>query len=311
MRKPGFQSLFLVLLMALSFGTLNLSAQSPIEGRWDMSIHENGKEYPSWLEVVHSGSKRFVGSYVGITGSARPVSSVLFNDNKISFSLPPQWEEENNDLKFEGNFKGDSLAGTMTAANGKTYQWTARKAPLLRKEKEPGWGTPVQLIGDNNMDQWIALGNNQWTVNNGIMKSDKSGANLITKEKYNDFKLHVEFRCPKGSNSGVYLRGRYEVQIEDDYGREPEKHLLGAIYGFLTPTEMAAKQAGEWQTYDITLVGRNVNIVANGKNIICNQDIPGITGGALDSHEELPGPIMIQGDHGPIEYRNIIITPAK
>lgn len=314
MRTPGLYLLLIVFALGSCSSPKKLNAQPaqpPIEGRWDMSILENGKEYPSWLEVVHSGSKRFVGSYVGITGSARPISSVLFKDNKISFSLPPQWEEEDNDLKFEGTLQGDSLVGEMTAANGKNYKWSARKAPLLRREKAPVWGEAINLIGNNNMDQWIALGDNQWTVSNGIMKSDKSGANLITKEKYNDFKLHVEFRCPKGSNSGIYLRGRYEVQIEDDFGRLPEKHLLGAIYGFLTPNEMAAKPAGEWQTYDITLVGRMVNIVANGKHIICDQEIPGITGGALDSREELPGPIMIQGDHGPIEYRNITITPAK
>ena len=155
------------------------------------------------------------------------------------------------------------------------------------------------------------MGENQWVVENGVLRSPKSGSNLVSEQKFTDFKLHIEFRCPKGSNSGVYLRGRYEVQIEDNFGRQPEKHLMGSIYGFLTPSEMAAKEAGEWQSYDITLIGRRVNVVANGKTIICNQEIPGITGGALDSREGEPGPIYLQGDHGPIEYRNIIITPAR
>jgi hypothetical protein len=123
--------------------------------------------------------------------------------------------------------------------------------------------------------------------------------------------LHIEFRYPKESNSGVYLRGRYEVQVEDNKGKEPSSTYFGGVYGFLTPNEMAAKAAGEWQSYDITLVGRKVTVVANGKKIICDQNIPGITGGALDSNEGAPGPIMLQGDHGPIEYRNIVITPAK
>jgi len=101
------------------------------------------------------------------------------------------------------------------------------------------------------------------------------------------------------------------VQVEDDYGKEPSSHLLGGIYGFLTPNEMAAKPAGEWNVYDITLVGRQVTVVANGKEIICKQIIPGITGGALDSKEGEPGPIFLQGDHGPVEYRNIVITPGK
>jgi hypothetical protein len=123
--------------------------------------------------------------------------------------------------------------------------------------------------------------------------------------------LHIEFRYPKESNSGVYLRGRYEVQVEDNKGKEPSSTYFGGVYGFLTPNEMAAKSAGEWQSYDITLIGRKVTVVANGKKIICDQNIPGITGGALDSNEGAAGPIMLQGDHGPIEYRNIIITPAK
>jgi hypothetical protein len=123
--------------------------------------------------------------------------------------------------------------------------------------------------------------------------------------------LHIEFRYPKGSNSGVYLRGRYEVQIEDNKGMDPLVDRFSAIYGFITPNEMAAKDAGEWQTYDITLVGRTVTVIANGKTVICNQEIPGITGGAIDSKENEPGPILIQGDHGPVEFRNIVITRGK
>ena len=287
------------------------AADASIEGRWDMTIDYEGKKFPSWLEVNHSGNKRLVGQYVGITGSARPVSIIHFTDNKISFSLPPQWEEEDHDLSFEGVLQGDSLVGTMVAANGKTYHWTGQRAPSLRRSKSPVWGQPVHLFNGKNLDGWKALGENQWVAENGVLKSPRSGANLITEKKFNDFKLHIEFRYPKGSNSGVYLRGRYEVQITDSKGLPTLKDQLGAVYGFISPTEMAAKNPGEWQTYDITLVGRMINVVANGKTIICNQEIPGITGGALDSNEGEPGPLYIQGDHGPIEYRNIILTPAK
>lgn len=298
-------------LLSLFCAFQSFAQKASIEGRWDITITINDKSYPSWLEVEKSGSKRLVGSFVGISGSARPVSIIQFVDEKISFSLPPQWEQEDNDLKFEGRLRGDSITGTMTGADGKTNKWSAVRAPLLIRDKAPVWGSPVKLLKDNSLDGWQAMGQNQWVVENGILKSPKSGANLITTAKYTDFKLHIEFRCPKGSNSGVYLRGRYEVQIEDNRGQLPEKHLMGAIYGFLTPSEMAAKEAGEWQSYDITLTGRMVTVVANGITIICNQEIPGITGGALDSREGEPGPIYLQGDHGPIEYRNVIITPAR
>lgn len=298
-------------LLAVIFASQAFAQVPGILGRWDMTVLYNGKPHPSWLEVEKSGFKTLVGSFVGFWGSARPVSVVHFKDGQFSFSLPPQWEPGEHDLRFEGKLQGDSLVGTMTDAEGKTHSFTAVRAPLLKRDKEPVWGSPINLLKQNSLESWQALGENQWVVENGVLKSPKSGANLVTTTRYNDFKLHIEFRCPRGSNSGVYLRGRYEVQIEDNYGREPEKHLLGAIYGFLTPSEMAAKPAGEWQSYNITLVGRMVTVVANGKTIICNQQIPGITGGALDSNEGEPGPIYLQGDHGPIEFRNIIITPAK
>jgi hypothetical protein len=143
------------------------------------------------------------------------------------------------------------------------------------------------------------------------LTSDRQGKNLMTKKKFTDFKVHLEFRVPDASNSGIYLRGRYEVQVIGKSWSEPPKNGFSGVYGFIEPTEDASKSAGEWQTYDITLVGRFVTVVANGKTVICNQPIPGITGGALDSHEGEPGPLYIQGDHGPIEFRNIIITPAK
>ena len=281
------------------------------EGRWDITVYDGEQQYPSWLEVYHSGHKRLVGHYVGITGSARPVSIIHWDAGVMRFSIPPQWEREDNDLQFEARLSGDSLVGTFVAATGKKYDWIGRRAPRLVSETEPTWGAPVQLFNGKDMSGWKAMGENQWVVENGVLRSPKSGSNLVSEQKFTDFKLHIEFRCPKGSNSGVYLRGRYEVQIEDSYGKEPQKDYMGAVYGFIKPLVMAAKPAREWQTYDITLVGRVITVVANGKTIICNQEIPGITGGALDSQEGQPGPLMIQGDHGPIEYRNIVLTPAK
>jgi hypothetical protein len=101
------------------------------------------------------------------------------------------------------------------------------------------------------------------------------------------------------------------VQVIGKGWSEPPKNGFSGVYGFIEPKEDASKSASDWQTYDITLIGRYVTVVANGKTVICDQVIPGITGGALDSNEGEPGPLYIQGDHGPVEYRNIIITPAK
>lgn len=283
-----------------------------IQGRWDITIDPNSEKLPSWLEVKLSGTKTLVGRFVGPGGSARPISQVFLENGKFHFSIPPQWEAQPDYLKVEGGLEGkDNLSGTMVFSNGSQHTFTARRAPLLRREKEPSWGKPIHLFDGKNLDEWHATGKNQWIVESGIMRSPHSGSNIVTNKKFNDFKLHIEFRYPAGSNSGVYLRGRYEIQVVDSKGKQPEDHLLGAIYGFLTPSDMVAKAPGEWQSYDVTLIGRMVTIVANGKMIICNQEIPGITGGAIDSDEGAPGPILLQGDHGPIDYRNIIITPAK
>jgi hypothetical protein len=230
----------------------------------------------------------------------------------MHFSIPPQWEKDTSDLQVEGTLQDNRLSGTLTAPNGKKYTWTGVPAPALRRAAEPAWGEPRPLFNGKDLSGWHALGKtNQWLAENGVLHSPKSGANIATDQTFTDFKLHIEFKYPKGSNSGVYLRGRYECQIEDSKGMEPLNDQLSAIYGFLPPNEMMAKDAGEWQTYDITLVGRLVTVVANGKKVICEQEIPGITGGALDSREGEPGPIYLQGDHGPIEYRNIQITVPK
>ncbi|MEO8763050.1 MAG: DUF1080 domain-containing protein [Ginsengibacter sp.] len=285
-------------------------APSAIEGRWDITVDIDGKKSPSWLEVRHSGVKTLVGQFVGDAGSARPISKVNFSDGKISFSIPPQWEVEDKDLFVEGILDGDNLSGTMVFSNGQTHNWTGVRAPSLRSTAQPVWGKPIHLFDGKGLEGWYATGENQWKAEDGILRSTKKGSNFATDKTFTDFKLHIEFRYQKNSNSGIYLRGRYEVQVIDSKGSEPLKDLMGAVYGFIAPSEMVAKEPGEWQSYDITLIGRMVTIVANGVTIICNQEIPGITGGALDSNEGEPGPILLQGDHGPIDYRNIIITPA-
>jgi hypothetical protein len=302
-----------LLFSALScqIATASIAPDSVVQGRWDLTITMDGKENPAWLEIHLSGSRTLVGHFVGVSGSARPISVVEMQGNMFKFSIPPQWESGNENMSFTGYTTHEGIAGTVTFPDGKNYIWKGVRAPSLRREKEVTWGTPIKLVQPGAKGWHATGGDNQWVVEQGILKSPKSGANLVTDEKFSDFKLHVEFRYPKGSNSGVYLRGRYEVQIMDSKGHEPLPGELGGVYGFISPSEQVAKDAGEWQTYDITLIGRMITLVANGKTIISNQEIPGITGGALDSNEGEPGPLMLQGDHGPIEYRNMVITPAK
>jgi hypothetical protein len=311
MRKLSFY-LIIPLISLFLVNTIKASVDtSSVEGRWDITIYDAGKTMPSWLEVVHSGLHTLVGQFVGMGGSARPISKINFENGKVSFSIPPQWET-GNDLSFEATLQGDSLAGTVTFPNGKTYNCSGVRAPSLKRPSTPSWGKPIKLLNGKDLKGWHPSGEkNQWVVENGILKSAAPGSNLISDASFTDFKLHVEFRYSKRGNSGVYLRGRYEVQILEENSISPPKGTLGAVYGFIAPSELVAKNVGDWQNYDITLTGRMVTIVANGITIICNQEIPGITGGALNSNEGEPGPIMLQGDHEAIEYRNLILIPAK
>lgn len=278
-------------------------------GRWDVVVATPDGPRPSWIEMRRSGRDAVVGQFVGIVGSARPISRITVTGDSLRFSIPPQWEEGTGDLVVEGVLQGERLAGSVTYPDGKRYDWTGVRAPSLRRPAKPVFGAPTSLLNQNDLGGWHAVqGENQWTVRNGILSSPRSGANLVSDRTFGDFRLHIEFRYPKSSNSGVYLRGRHEVQIEDNFGTDPDIHRFGAVYGFIPPSEMAARPPGEWQSYDITLIGRMVTVVANGKTIIYDREIPGITGGALDSDEGAPGPLMLQGDHGPIEFRNITIT---
>lgn len=291
-------------------------ATPPLVGRWDLTVRDGDVEYPSWLEVSHSGYRSLVGRYVGQFGSARPIGKIDFNQEsgEFRFSVPPQWEKRTSEVVVEGKIQGDTLRGETTNDQGKTVSFSGRRAPDLLPSKTPKWGKAIKLINGKDLSGWKPRNpsiKNGWEIRDGLLVNVTPGNDLLTEQKFGDFKLRAVFRYPKDSNSGIYLRGRYEVQIEDNFGRAPDSHLIGGVYGFLTPRVNAAKRAGEWQTYEITLVGRVLTVVLNGEPIIERQAIPGITGGALDSNEGEPGPLLIQGDHGPVEFKELTITSEE
>jgi hypothetical protein len=308
-------SRFAISLLTLTAATALLARPGAnIVGRWDITVHEQRGPAPSWLEVDTSGRDALVGRFVGIFGSARPITSIDIAGDSIHFAIPHQWESGDGELVVSGKLVGDTLTGSMTFPDGHTSPWTGVRAPLMLPMKTPVWGTPINLLA-HGLTVWRTQYNapNQWTYDTAtkVLSSKKPGGNLMTDSTFGDFKLHIEFRYTKDGNSGVYLRGRHEVQVEDDYGREPHSHRFSGVYGFIEPNAMMAKPAGQWNSYDITLVGRVVTIVANGKTVVSQQVIPGPTGGAIDSNEGAPGPVLLQGDHLPVEYRNIVITPGR
>jgi len=283
-------------------------------GRWDLTLKTPLREYPSWLELTQEGGQ-LKARMVSRWGHARPLPKVDLSNGRITFVSPKEEEDRKDDMVFEGKLSGKMLVGTTTGPDGAPWQWTGERAPSLKRKSAPKWGKPAQLFNRRDLSGWRMsdpAATATWKVENGTLVSPGHGPELISDAQFEDFRLHLEFNCAPGSNSGVYLRGRYELQIEDDPEPEGPTMRTGGIYGFLAPSPEQPRRPGEWQTYDIVLVGRVVTVMQNGQTIIDKQEIPGITGGALDSHEALPGPIYLQGSEaGHVAFRNITLTPAK
>jgi Domain of Unknown Function (DUF1080) len=285
----------------------------PFLGRWDLTLKAPDREYPSWLEIRQEDGQ-LKAQMVSRWGNARPLPKVELSNGRLTFVSPKEEEERKDDMVFEGKLVGKTLVGTTTGPDGTPWSWTGQRAPSLKRSSAPKWGKPVQLFNGKDLTGWRPDKPNPaaaWKVEDGTLVSPGHGPELINDSKFEDFKLHIEFNCAPNSNSGVYLRGRYEVQVEDNSIQEPPSHHTGGVYGFLAPTPEMPRKPGQWQSFDITLVGRTITVVQNDQIIIDHQEVPGITGGALDSHEELPGPIYLQGsEDGHVAYRNIVITPA-
>jgi hypothetical protein len=197
------------------------------------------------------------------------------------------------------------LAGTVAAQRPPA-------TPLLERTPQDTarWGAPVNLL-DSGLTLWRTPGPaNGWSVSEGVLINTPPSSDLISKLPLDDFKLHIEVNVPPQGNSGIYLRGRYEVQVLDSHGKAADSRQMGGVYGHLAPATNASRPAGEWQTYEFTLVGRRLKAVLNGVTIHDFAEIPGITAMAIDSNEAAPGTLMLQGDHTGVRYRNIRVTPA-
>jgi len=197
---------------------------------------------------------------------------------------------------------------------GRTLPWTAVRSPRLERPAPTRWGAPVVLFDGTDLSAWAhrtADCGPCWLVSDGVLRVAPPCDDLVSRERFTDFRLHAEFRVQPGGDSGIWLRGRYEIQIRDGVGAEAPSGVTGSIYRFLAPSSDASRPVREWQELDATLVGRHVTVALNGTTIMDDQEIPGITGGALDSDEGAPGPIVLQGTEGEVWFRNVVVTPAR
>jgi hypothetical protein len=311
---------------------------NPFLGRWALTIPGGGA---GWLGVTRE-TGYLDASLLWGSGSVVPVASVFLNDNGDSLYVVRLNEARRKDASGKVirtqqfpeaivcKVSGDdlSLVRLLPHQDGhgmEREEFSGKRIPPVPPAPDLAavqFGDPIRLFNGENLDGWRLTDShavNGWSVQDGLLtnhpmqeegKPHKNYGNLRTDREFEDFNLKLEARVGKNQNSGVYLRGLYEVQVADTYGRKLDPHNMGAIYSRITPTAAAEKPPGEWQTLDITLVKRHATVILNGTKIIDNQPLLGCTGGALRSDELRPGPIYLQGDHTGIEYRNIVLRPV-
>lgn len=338
-----------IVLAAAAVGLIPARSQktaNPFAGRWDMTVTRANDTFPSWMEVADKDGALEV-RVQGRTGNVNPAAAVKRDGERLIVTVvaaaPARPASEGRpasparpELVWELTAKGGKLTGSQPQGD-REWELAGVRAPALKRAAPKAWTDPEPLFNGKDLTGWAPINNtpatmagpdtSHWVARNGELVNEAKGSNLRTGRKFGDFKLHVEYNCPPGENSGIYLRGRYEAQVTAPPaaprpdarplpgagGGFPRNPYLGvgSIYGMVGPPSPPPFNP-EWQIYDITLIGRWVTVVFNGVTTIDNQEIAGITGGALDSHEAEPGPIYLQGDHhGGIRYRSITISVPR
>jgi|SRR5579871_324659 len=291
---------------------------SAFNGRWDITVPQEVRARAWWLEVSGAGTAALRGRFVGFPGGDQndlPNPTLQNGELRFGFDYKDARSGQPMHRDYSARLASDGkLEGVMRSSSGESWNWTGVRAPDITDRDDGSWhdGTPVDLFNRKDLAGWQGMVPNQdlgWTVRDGAMANVAHANNLVSEQSFWNFKLHAEFRVGEHSNSGIGLRGRYEVQILEDYGKPPNTHSNGALYSRIAPAVNATKPAGEWQSYDIRLVGRTVTIVLNDKKVIDRQEIEGLTAIAGNADEGKPGPFILQGDHGPVEFRKFVVTP--
>ncbi len=293
---------------------LSMKESSPFSGRWDITVTPpTGTPYPDWMEVIEKDGK-FDIRVQPRSGSVHGINEVKTDGAKLTLTVAAPAKGPATTWELE--VKGNKLTGTQKRGETVTAQIAGVRAPELKRKEPKAWNNPEPLFDGKDLNGWEPFppnAVNHWVAQDGVLVNLEHGANLKTTRKFQDFKLHIEYNCPEDGNSGIYLRGRDEIQVAyEKPGVNDRFHDLGAVYGFIAPAVELPRKPGEWETFDITLVGRTLTVVRNGVKTIDAQEIPGISGGALDANEAEPGPFYLQGDHtGGMKYRNITVSVPK
>jgi hypothetical protein len=313
-----------VLIVALSAVAIACAQDTKaFLGRWDIAVTPaSGNPYPQWMELEQQDGK-IVGRVQPRGGGWRKILGATVDSGKLTIAVSAATERGpavNWEMATSGK---DKLTGVEKRGDAAGPTLVAVRAPELNRPMPKAWSAPQPIFNGKDLTGWEPIGNvknNKWIARDGELVNDNpevpgvrnpGAANLKTTAKFQDFKLHIEVNCPETGNSGIYLRGRYEIQVGTEGGKLPD-HEMGAVYSHYPPPAGAELGLGKWTSFDITLVGRRVTVLRDGKMYHDNVEIPGPTGGALDSNEAEPGPFFLQGDHhGVIRYRNITVSIPK
>jgi hypothetical protein len=323
-------SILIAIFVLIALNSKAQDAKKDFYGMWTLEI-EGGSV--GWLNV--NEEKGFLDAeLLWQGGSVLPVADVYFVDDKtlvVTRTSELKKSEERTHLvtqTYQFVRKGEKLEGVFTepsrdgmgVTETKFKGWKLPAVPAAPNLSKVKYGTPIQLFNGKDLSGWKLINptqTNGFKVVDGFLVNDPvpvegkriSYGNLRTEKEFEDFKLTLEVNVPERSNSGVYLRGMYEIQVIDSYGKELDSHNMGALYSRVKPTVAAEKKGGEWQTMEMILCERHVTVILNGIKIIDNQPVYGPTGGAMIADVFKPGPIYLQGDHGKVSYRNIVLTP--
>jgi len=296
------------------------SADTNFNGRWDITTVGDGIR-GWWVELAGVGTPGACGKFVSaFGGDMNPIDKISVENGELVFIIiqkgGPKGKTPPPAKIFRARLVDDKLDGTL-ANEGQTrppLKWKAVRAPVINEKDDGTWkeGTPIALFNGKDVTGWKGLNPRaemKWSVKDGILRNDPPTTDIVSERSFWNYKLHADFRIIEHSNSGIGLRGRYEIQILEDYGRPPNVHSAGALYSRIAPRVNASKPAGEWQSYDIRLVGRQLTVVHNGINVLDKVEIEGLTAIAGNADEGEPGPFIIQGDHSYVEIKSFVVTP--
>lgn len=280
------------------------AVDGPFQGRWNIRVENEPRNRAWWIEV--SDAPRFVGAP---GGDMDAIQDLAIRNGELTFSFVRGGQT----LRYSARIKGDKLVGLRTG-DGSTYRFIGQRAPEIADKDDGSWwpGSPVRLFNGKDLSGWRPLVPGKplgWQVKDGFLANTAGANNLVSEQKFWNFVLHAEYRIVEGSNSGIGLRGRYEVQILDDYGKPPDSHGHAALYSRIVPSLNASRKPGEWQILDIRMVGRQLTVILNGRKVIDRGEAQGPTAMAHDPDEAQPGPIVLQGDHKEVEFRGLVVTP--